>query len=108
MEALEPEKLNHIAEDCTTSNSSFLPSERTAGKPGFISFHGLPYQRRDESFETSPRKEIPKVFWFIGPTVLVSFLVFPSLYLRRLFSAVFEDSLLTGKNAQNHLYMLFL
>lgn len=95
LEALEPEKLNHVAEDCTTSNSSFLPSERTAGKPGFISFHGLPYQRREEIVESTPIKEIPKVFWFIGPTVLVSFLVFPSLYMRILLSTVFEDSLLT-------------
>jgi hypothetical protein len=43
-----------------------------------------------------PGKEASRLVWFVGPTILVSFLVLPSLYLRKVLSAVFEDSLLTG------------
>lgn len=95
LEAFEPEKLNIVDEDSTSNNNSFLLTERTMGKPGFISFHGLPYQRREEALEPNPTKGTPKYFWFLGPTVLVGFLVFPSLHLRRILSTVFEDSLLT-------------
>ncbi|ONK79172.1 uncharacterized protein A4U43_C01F3660 [Asparagus officinalis] len=92
---LEPETLNHVAEDDSPSSSSHFLSGRTAGKPGFISFHGLPCQRQEEILETSTGKERSKVFWFVGPSVLVAFLVLPSLYLRRILSTVLEDSLLT-------------
>ncbi|PKA61710.1 hypothetical protein AXF42_Ash008540 [Apostasia shenzhenica] len=96
LDTLEPEQLDIFPEAESTESSLPIPAERTNGKPGFISFHGLPYERREEFFGSSPSKEKPKIFWFIGPTILVAFLVLPSLYLRRIFSTLFEDSLLTG------------
>ncbi|KAM0932845.1 hypothetical protein DsansV1_C38g0233261 [Dioscorea sansibarensis] len=78
-----------------TSNL-YVSGQRTDGKPGFITFHGFPYQRPStEILGPVPSKETSRIFWFIGPTVLVAFLVLPSLYLRSIFSTVFEDSLLT-------------
>lgn len=47
----------------------------------------------------SPERNPNNLLWFVGPAVLVASFVFPSLYLRRVLSAVFEDSLLTGENA---------
>lgn len=91
---LDPSESDISEGDSLRGNPSYL-TERSEGKPGFISFHGIPYQRRDETFGYSPSKETYKIFWFIGPTVLVAFLVFPSLYLRKILSTVFEDSLLT-------------
>ncbi|KAL0921423.1 hypothetical protein M5K25_008492 [Dendrobium thyrsiflorum] len=95
LDTVDPEELDIITEDASTESSLSLPVERTTGKPGFISFHGLPYQRRGEIPGSSLGKEKSRIFWFIGPTVLVAFLVLPSLYLRRILSTVFEDSLLT-------------
>lgn len=95
LEAFEPDRLNILDEDSTSNDNSFFPAERTIGKPGFVSFHGLSYRKREETLETSPSKETSKFFWFLGPTVIVGFLVLPSLYLRRILSTVFEDSLLT-------------
>lgn len=73
---------------------------KSEGKPGFISFHGLPYKKSEEAngYEhVSTNEKVHDVIWFVGPTVLVSFLVLPSLYLRKILSLVFEDSLLTGQ-----------
>ncbi|XP_066314842.1 uncharacterized protein [Miscanthus floridulus] len=76
-----------------SENSYF--SGRDAGKPGFISFHGSSFQKTTVESVPHPGKEASRLVWFIGPTILVSFLVLPSLYLRKVLSAVFEDSLLT-------------
>ncbi|KAJ1688480.1 hypothetical protein LUZ63_019870 [Rhynchospora breviuscula] len=75
-----------------------LATKRTDGKPGFISFQGLPYKSREEATGYRPlstNEKVHDIVWFVGPTVLVSFLVLPSLYLRKILSLVFEDSLLT-------------
>lgn len=96
LDTMESEELDIITEDKSADSCLSLPIERTAGKPGFVSFNGLPYERRGEILVSSMGKEKSRIFWFIGPTVLVAFLVLPSLYLRRMFSTVFEDSLLTG------------
>lgn len=95
LDTAESEELDIITEDKSVGSSLSLPIERTAGKPGFVSFHGLPYEKRGEILGSSMGKEKSRIFWFIGPTVLVAFLVLPSLYLRRIFSTIFEDSLLT-------------
>ncbi|XP_020571780.1 uncharacterized protein LOC110018710 [Phalaenopsis equestris] len=95
LENMEPEELEITAEDESAGSTLSPPVERTAGKPGFVSFHGLPYERRGEIPGASLGKERSRVFWFIGPTMLVAFLVLPSLYLRRVLSTFFEDSLLT-------------
>lgn len=78
------------------SESSSYFAGRGAGKSGFISFHGSSFQKTTVESVPHPGKEASRLVWFIGPTILVSFLVLPSLYLRKVLSAVFEDSLLTG------------
>lgn len=86
---------NFIAEEISTKSSSRLHTARSEGKPGLISFYGLPYERQDEILVSNPSNGKSNILWFIGPAVLVASLVFPSLYLRRILSTVFEDSLLT-------------
>lgn len=66
------------------------------GRPGLLTFYSRPNQREEEIQISSPRRNQNGLLWFVGPTVLVASFVFPSLYLRRILSAVFEDSLLTG------------
>lgn len=78
------------------SESSSYFTGRGAGKPGFISFQGSNYRKTTLESVPHPGKEASRLVWFIGPSILVSFLVLPSLYLRKVLSAVFEDSLLTG------------
>lgn len=51
----------------------------------------------DKVLISSPQKSQNNLLWFIGPSVLVASFIFPSLYMRRILSAVFEDSLLTGE-----------
>lgn len=84
-------------EDSGPSNISFDSIERSGGKPGFISFHGLVQRREDEVIVPIPVKDQNNLLWLVGPTVLVASFVFPSLYLRRIISSIFEDSLLTGR-----------
>jgi hypothetical protein len=79
----------------STSGCSYS-SERGVGKSGFISFHGGSSQAVTVESVPHPGKEASRLVWFVGPTILVAFLVLPSLYLRKVLSAVFEDSLLTG------------
>lgn len=90
-------------EDIASVNASDLESDDDAvGKPGFVSFYRRPYRAEIEepivSGVVSPKKSQNNLLWFVGPAVLVASFVFPSLYIRRLLSAVFEDSLLTGEN----------
>ncbi|XP_077253568.1 uncharacterized protein LOC143892674 isoform X2 [Tasmannia lanceolata] len=93
--ASEQEKPYHIAEEASPESNSYLHIERPEGKPGLISFYGIPYGKQDDILVSSPGKDQSNLLWFIGPAVLVASLVFPSLYLRRILSTVFEDSLLT-------------
>ncbi|XP_062218861.1 uncharacterized protein LOC133918797 isoform X2 [Phragmites australis] len=81
--------------DAPASDSSSYFTYRGGGKPGFISFQGSSYQKTIVESVPHPGKEASRLVWFVGPTILVSFLVLPSLYLRKVLSAVFEDSLLT-------------
>ena len=85
---------SNTADSSASLGSDF--TERSAGKPGFISFHGGSSQTLSVESVPHPGKEASRLVWFVGPTILVAFLVLPSLYLRRVLSAVFEDSLLTG------------
>ncbi|KAG8077678.1 hypothetical protein GUJ93_ZPchr0007g3640 [Zizania palustris] len=80
--------------DSPASDSSYF-TDQSVGKPGFISFQGSNYRMRSVESVPHPGKEASRLVWFVGPTILVAFLVLPSLYLRRVLSAVFEDSLLT-------------
>ncbi|KAM0906750.1 hypothetical protein ACQ4PT_016559 [Festuca glaucescens] len=80
--------------DSSISGCSYS-NDRGVGKPGFISFHGGSSQTITVESVPHPGKEASRLVWFVGPTILVAFLVLPSLYLRKVLSAVFEDSLLT-------------
>lgn len=95
LESLESEKLDLDNQDGSSKRSFSYFTGKSEGKPGFISFHGYHYIKGDEVGST-PTKKTSKILWFIGPTVLVAFLVLPSLYLRKILSTFFEDSLLTG------------
>ncbi|KAH7550488.1 hypothetical protein JRO89_XS13G0201300 [Xanthoceras sorbifolium] len=89
------------SEDNSSGGSSTIHYEGTDGKPGFISFYNRPYKRDDETSITKVRRRQSSLVWFAGPAVLVTSFIFPSLYLRRILSTVFEDSLLTaGNNCQ--------
>lgn len=85
---------NH--EDISTTSSSYFPFGASGGRPGSISFYNRPYKAVDE-VPTSGTQRNNNLLWFIGPAVLVASFVFPSLYLRKILSTVFEDSLLTGE-----------
>ncbi|XP_031499328.1 uncharacterized protein LOC116263724 isoform X2 [Nymphaea colorata] len=91
---LDVDQLN-VEENIETKTMLFAHQKRHEGKPGFISFHGFSYGSKEEATVSSPGKENLPFFWFVGPAVLVASLVLPSLYLRRIISTVFEDSLLT-------------
>ncbi|KAJ3704477.1 hypothetical protein LUZ61_008182 [Rhynchospora tenuis] len=93
-----PEEVYPGTPELVEDYSFELATKRTEGKPGFISFHGLPYKSREEATGYRPvstNEKVHDIVWFVGPTVLVSFLVLSSLYLRKILSLVFEDSLLT-------------
>uniref|UniRef100_A0A0E0FRU7 Uncharacterized protein n=2 Tax=Oryza TaxID=4527 RepID=A0A0E0FRU7_ORYNI len=94
-DALPVEETDNSTEDSPASGSSSYFTERGNGKSGFISFQGSSYQMKSVESVPHPGKEASRLVWFVGPTILVAFLVLPSLYLRKVLSAVFEDSLLT-------------
>lgn len=71
-------------------------SERNGGRPGFISFYNQPYKKEPQIVvSTITKSNGINLFWFVGPAVLVASFIFPSLYMRKILSTVFEDSLLT-------------
>ncbi|XAR50206.1 hypothetical protein NMG60_11004471 [Bertholletia excelsa] len=97
-DALQQEKDQALDEDVSLINSSDVYAERTGGRPGLVSFYNRPYQREEEALisgDFGPKRNQNDLLWFAGPAVLVASFIFPSLYLRRILSAVFEDSLLT-------------
>ncbi|KAG9449917.1 hypothetical protein H6P81_009882 [Aristolochia fimbriata] len=93
--ATELEKLDPSGEDVNLEIDSDIFVERSGGKPGLISFYGLSYKRQDEVQAYQPQMKHSNLVWFVGPAVLVASLVLPSLYLRKILSTIFEDSLLT-------------
>ncbi|XP_058194720.1 uncharacterized protein LOC131311329 isoform X2 [Rhododendron vialii] len=84
-----------ISEYMSSDVSSPVRYGTAGGRPGLLTFYSRPNQREEEVHISSPRRNQNGLLWFVGPTVLVASFVFPSLYLRRILSAVFEDSLLT-------------
>uniref|UniRef100_A0A9I9E033 Uncharacterized protein n=1 Tax=Cucumis melo TaxID=3656 RepID=A0A9I9E033_CUCME len=81
-------------EDISLENNSFLHYEGTGGKPGFISFYNNSKEGNRIPLSSVQSNQY-KFLWFVGPAVLVASFIFPSLYLRKLLSNIFEDSLLT-------------
>lgn len=92
----EQEEDQSFVEDVSSLNGSYI-SEGTGGKPGLLSFYNRPYRIQDKIIVSSPRKNQNNLLWLAGPAVLVASFIFPSLYLRRILSTIFEDSLLTGE-----------
>lgn len=94
----EQEEYHPNAEGIPSASITYFHSEGTGGKPGLISFYNRPYKRADEDLISGPPRNQNNLLWFIGPSILVASFIFPSLYLRRILSTVFEDSLLTGED----------
>ncbi|KAJ1439080.1 hypothetical protein SESBI_02863 [Sesbania bispinosa] len=97
----EPEKAalpeNHDSNPENISldgNSSFHLSGGD-GKPGIVSFYNRPYRRGSKVILSNLERSQNSILWFMGPAVLVTSVIFPSLCLRRVLSVIFEDSLLT-------------
>ncbi|KAM7479883.1 hypothetical protein LguiA_028096 [Lonicera macranthoides] len=94
----EQDKQDPLIEDKSPMNNPNVhPKEGTGGKPGLVSFYNHPFKREADILVSNPEKNRNNLLWFVGPAVLVASFIFPSLYLRRILSTVFEDSLLTGK-----------
>ncbi|XP_059657911.1 uncharacterized protein LOC132304319 isoform X2 [Cornus florida] len=95
LDASEQEKHHSATEDLSPTNSLNFHSEGSGGKPGLISFYNRPYKSEGESSTLRVGRSQNSMLWFVGPAVLVASFIFPSLYLRKMLSAIFEDSLLT-------------
>ncbi|KAK9684760.1 hypothetical protein RND81_10G230200 [Saponaria officinalis] len=80
-------------EDIFSRNSHEHPEE-SGGKPGFVSFYNR-QRRLDSVVDSSSVRKYNNLLWFAGPAILVASFILPSLYLRKIISAIFEDSLLT-------------
>lgn len=91
----ESDYLDH--EELSTTSSSYNSFDGTDGKPGLLSFYNRPYEAEEDAPVSGPQRNSKSLLWFVGPAVLVASFVFPSLYLRRILSTIFEDSLLTGE-----------
>lgn len=98
-DALEQDSFLLDSDDSIPSSSPYVQFEGSDGRPGFVSFYNRPYRRDNEILTFYPQKNQNNLQWILGPTVLVTSFILPSLYLRRILSTVFEDSLLTGNEA---------
>ena len=96
---VESDASDQEQDDNLTEEASSAYAEGGGGKPGLISFYNHPYKLEANVLKYSTNSNQNKVLWFVGPAVLVASFVFPSLYLRRILSTVFEDSLLTGSKS---------
>lgn len=79
-------------------DSSTIQYNGNDGKPGFISFYNPRNKTEDITVPPESQSTWGRLLWLIGPAVLVSSFILPPIYLRRIVSAVFEDSLLTGSS----------
>ncbi|XP_019432285.1 PREDICTED: uncharacterized protein LOC109339326 [Lupinus angustifolius] len=89
-----PENDNASAEVISPASNSSFHLSGSDGKPGLISFYNHPYGRDREILVSNSKRNQNSILWFVGPTVLVASFIFPSLYLRKVLSIIFEDSLL--------------
>ncbi|KAM3397430.1 hypothetical protein P3S68_000942 [Capsicum galapagoense] len=91
----EQESEHPSVEYIASVSSSNAQLEGAGGKPGILSFYNHPYRREEKILVSAAAKNQNILLWFVGPAVLVASFIFPSLYLRRILSTIFEDSLLT-------------
>lgn len=94
----DPESQQTSPEDTPRDDSSSIQHNGNGGKPGFISFYNPRNETEDLLVPPEPQSKWGRLLWLIGPTVLVSSFTLPPIYLRRIVSAIFEDSLLTGSS----------
>ncbi|CAN1774634.1 hypothetical protein LINPERHAP1_LOCUS13037 [Linum perenne] len=93
---LEQEDSPPNPESISTLSSSFSDAQGASGKPGLVSFYSHPYKTEDKDAAAYPvQNKRSSLLWFLGPAVLVASFIFPSIYLRKILSMIFEDSLLT-------------
>lgn len=85
-----------LSDEVSLIDSLCTETEGAGGKPGFISFYNRPYKIEDKILVSNTGKNQNSLLWLVGPAVLVASFIFPSLYLRKILSIIFEDSLLTG------------
>ncbi|KAE9587408.1 hypothetical protein Lalb_Chr23g0273311 [Lupinus albus] len=83
------------AEDISPATNTYFDLSGSDGKPGLISFYNRPYRKESEMLVSNSKSSQNSILWFVGPAVLVASFIFPSLYLRKVLSIIFEDSLLT-------------
>ncbi|OIW15401.1 hypothetical protein TanjilG_15784 [Lupinus angustifolius] len=83
------------AEDISPATNTYFDLSGSDGKPGLISFYNRPYRKESEILVSNSKRSQNSILWFVGPAVLVASFIFPSLYLRKVLSIIFEDSLLT-------------
>lgn len=89
------DEMNAINGNNSLKGNSHISSVQSEGKPGLTSFSDTD-EAGDDIQVSGSGSEPSNIIWFIGPTVLVASLVFPSFYLRRILLTIFEDSLFTG------------
>ena len=106
LEELPVDFTPEVAEEDITSTDSHVHLDRNGGKPGFVSFYGLERAREDAGLPFTARKNQSSLLWFAGPAVLVASFILPSLYLRKIISTIFEDSLLTGERLSSRSFHL--
>lgn len=88
---------NPVKEHILSSESGTLhQNQNINGKAGFVSFYGVTHQHlEEETSRLTLSKGRQSLIWLLGPMFLVATVVFPPFFLRKVFEALFEDSLLT-------------
>ncbi|BAT79492.1 hypothetical protein VIGAN_02238800 [Vigna angularis var. angularis] len=92
---LVPENNDIVVEGISPASNLYFHLSGSDGKSGLISFYNRPYRRNSKILLSNSERSQNSILWFLGPAVLVASFIFPSLYLRKVLSIIFEDSLLT-------------
>ncbi|KAH9301477.1 hypothetical protein KI387_013060, partial [Taxus chinensis] len=80
----------------SSEHEALHQSQNVNGKPGFVSFYGAIHKHlEEEDYRFISSRGQQSLVWLLGPFLLVASVVFPPFYLRKVFEALFEDSLLT-------------
>ena len=91
----ESEVVNELHSDPMRDSSN-------QGRSGFVTFYsaGLVQPDFQESHETHETHETHKawtsILWILGPVALLSSLVLPPFFLRKIFEVLLEESLVSG------------
>lgn len=92
-----------VATSTTTRVTGDTPLGQPGGKVGIVNYYnkGQEELHFDEGLPAAApaydtRKDWSSRLWVVGPLLLVLSVVGPPLYLRKIFEAILEDSLVTG------------